>query len=256
MTSTTTPTIPTTAIHVRDVAKSFGSGASATRALRGASASFPTGAITMLVGPSGCGKTTLLSIIAGLLQPSDGSVSVLDQDPFALPPSQRAAFRRTAMGFIFQQYNLIPSLTAAENAAVPLLAAGVPRAAALARAAHILASLGLPDRIHSLPRTLSGGQQQRVAVARALVHNPRVILCDEPTAALDAASGHAVMRLLVDVALRPDCAVVVVTHDSRIFDFAHQIVTMEDGVITSIHHPRHHTSAPTPHPATTPEHHP
>jgi putative ABC transport system ATP-binding protein len=153
---------------------------------------------------------------------------------FAMQDDEQVAFRRRHMGFIFQQYNLLPSLSAAENAAVPLLAAGVARGQAVRRAADALRSLGLEQKIDSLPRTLSGGQQQRVAVARAIVHEPRVILCDEPTAALDGVSGRAVMDMMAAAAVRPDRAVLIVTHDSRIFDFAHQIVHMEDGRITHV----------------------
>lgn len=222
------------AIEVRNVEKEFGSGGSAAKALRGASIAVPLGQITMLVGPSGCGKTTLLSIIAGLLKPTSGAVSVLGADMFAMQDDVQVAFRRRHMGFIFQQYNLLPSLSAAENAAVPLLAAGAARGQAVRRAADALRSLGLEQKIDSLPRTLSGGQQQRVAVARAIVHEPRVILCDEPTAALDGVSGRAVMDMMAAAAVRPDRAVLVVTHDSRIFDFAHQIVHMEDGRITHV----------------------
>jgi putative ABC transport system ATP-binding protein len=224
----------TPAITVSGIEKEFGSGASAARALRGATLTVPFGSITMLVGPSGCGKTTLLSIIAGLLRPTSGSVAVLDQDMFAMTDSAQVAFRRKNIGFIFQQYNLLPSLSATENAAVGLLAAGINRKVAFGRASGVLSTLGLEKKLDSLPRTLSGGQQQRVAVARALVHEPRIVLCDEPTAALDGKSGRAVMEMMAAVAVRDDRAVLIVTHDSRIFDFAHQIVHMEDGQITEI----------------------
>jgi putative ABC transport system ATP-binding protein len=224
----------TPAITVSSVEKEFGSGVSAARALRGATLTVPFGSITMLVGPSGCGKTTLLSIIAGLLRPTSGSVTVLDRDMFAMSDSTQVGFRRKNMGFIFQQYNLLPSLSTAENAAVGLLAAGINRKAAIAKASGVLSRLGLEKKLDNLPRTLSGGQQQRVAVARALVHEPRIVLCDEPTAALDGKSGRAVIEMMAAVAVRDDRAVLIVTHDSRIFDFAHQIVHMEDGQITQI----------------------
>ena len=229
-----TPVSSSAAIHVNEVEKEFGSGSGAARALRGATLSVPFGSITMLVGPSGCGKTTLLSIIAGLLRPTRGSVAVLDQDMFAISDSEQVEFRRRNMGFIFQQYNLLPSLSAAENAAVGLLAAGVERREAVRRASETLRSLGLEQKLDSLPRTLSGGQQQRVAVARALVHEPRIVLCDEPTAALDGKSGRAVMEMMSAIAVRDDRAVLIVTHDSRIFDFAQQIVHMEDGQISAV----------------------
>jgi putative ABC transport system ATP-binding protein len=135
------------------------------------------------------------------------------------------------VGFIFQQYNLLPALTAAENAAIPLLAAGVERSSALARAEATLEQIGMKDHTHKLPRQLSGGQQQRVAIARSLVHNPDLIVCDEPTAALDAKTGHAVMEILREVANSPERAVVVVTHDSRIYEFADRVLEMSDGRI-------------------------
>ena len=135
------------------------------------------------------------------------------------------------LGFIFQQYNLLPALTAAENAAVPLLAAGIKRGTAVEKAVALLEKLGLGGRVHSRPNQLSGGQQQRVAIARAVIHEPRLLVADEPTAALDAESGHAVMELLRASAVRPDRAVIVVTHDSRVFQFGDRIAHMNDGRI-------------------------
>ena len=155
----------------------------------------------------------------------------LGQNLDQLSGSDSIVFRRKNLGFVFQQYNLLPALTAAENAAVPLLAAGVPRKRAVDQASALLADLGLDQRLHALPSQLSGGQQQRVALARALVHEPRLIVCDEPTSALDHETGHAVMDLLTKVAVRDDRAVIVVTHDSRVFDFADRIAHMDDGRI-------------------------
>jgi putative ABC transport system ATP-binding protein len=140
-------------------------------------------------------------------------------------------FRRQNLGFVFQEYNLLPALTAAENVALPLLAAGVGRRSAVERGRQLLESLGVGARADALPAELSGGQQQRVALARALVHEPRLIVCDEPTSALDAETGQRVMELLAQVAVRPERAVLVVTHDSRIFDFASAIAHMNDGRI-------------------------
>jgi putative ABC transport system ATP-binding protein len=185
--------------------------------------------MTLLVGPSGCGKTTLLSVIAGLLNPTEGSIRVLNQDMRGLSGGASVEFRRSNLGFVFQQYNLLPSLTAAENAAVPLLAAGMSRSKAVAQSSEVLAELGLSAKLQSKPSQLSGGQQQRVALARALVHSPRLIVCDEPTAALDHETGHNVMDLLKRVAVRHDRAVVVVTHDSRVFGFGDRIAYMDDG---------------------------
>jgi putative ABC transport system ATP-binding protein len=194
----------------------------------------PLGKLTMLVGPSGCGKTTLLSVIAGVLDATAGEVEVLGERIDALPGDRLVEFRRKNLGFVFQQFNLLPSLSAAENAAVPLLASGRNRRQAVERAAGLLERLGLADRIHAHPSQLSGGQQQRVAFARALVHDPRLIVCDEPTSALDAETGHQVMELLASLAVRPDRAVIVVTHDSRVFQFADLIARMDDGRITGV----------------------
>src|SRR5262245_9679853 len=148
-----------------------------------------------------------------------------------LAGSHANEFRLQNIGFIFQQYNLLPALTAAENAAVPLFAANVRRREATERGRELLSKLGLGNRIDALPRDLSGGQQQRVAIARALINEPRLVVCDEPTAALDGKSCHAVMEVLQEIAVSPERAVVVVTHDNRIFEFAHSITHMEDGRI-------------------------
>jgi len=220
-----------TAVSCRQVTKEFGTGDNRALVLRGVDFDVQFGEMTLLVGPSGCGKTTLLSVIAGLLDPTSGGISVLGQNVDQLSSSDSILFRRKNLGFVFQQYNLLPALTAAENAAVPLLAAGVPRKRAVDQASALLADLGLDQRLHALPSQLSGGQQQRVALARALVHEPRLIVCDEPTSALDHETGHAVMELLTKTAVRDDRAVIVVTHDSRVFDFADRIAHMDDGRI-------------------------
>jgi putative ABC transport system ATP-binding protein len=221
----------TYAVRCNSIEKSFGSGDTVVHALRGVDWDVPFGEISMLVGQSGCGKTTLLSVITGLLNATGGSVEVLGETPRRLDAAQANAFRLRNVGFVFQQYNLLPALTAAENAAVPLLAAGVERRAATQRGRDLLETLGLGRRVDALPRELSGGQQQRVAIARALNPEPRLVVCDEPTAALDAESGRAVIELLRSIALAPDRAVVIVTHDNRIFDFADSITHMEDGRI-------------------------
>lgn len=192
------------------------------------------GRLTLLVGPSGCGKTTLISIIAGLLNVSSGEVEVFGMPVHQLRGNRLVRFRAERIGFVFQQYNLLPALTAAENAAVPLLISGWARSKAVAKAAELLAKVGLGDRANSYPNQLSGGQQQRVAIARALVNEPQLLVCDEPTAALDAKSGHVVMELLKQVAVQSDRAVIVVTHDSRVFDLGDEIIEMADGrVVTS-----------------------
>ena len=219
------------AVSCRGVRKHFGEGPTRIDALRGVDLDARLGELSFLVGPSGCGKTTLISVIAGLLDRDQGELSVLGLRLDDLSPSERVLFRRDNVGFVFQQYNLLPALTAAENVAVPLLAASVARRAALQRSTALLERLGLGDRVGALPKTLSGGEQQRVAIARALVHEPRLVVCDEPTAALDHESGEEVMGLLASSAVAPDRAVIVVTHDSRVFHHAHAIAHMDDGRI-------------------------
>jgi putative ABC transport system ATP-binding protein len=222
------------AVVTRGVTKEFGSGPTRVWALRGVDLEVRPGQMTLLVGPSGCGKTTLISIIAGLLNPTAGNVAVLGEDLGKLPGGGLVQFRQRHIGFVFQQYNLLPALSAVENAAIPLLIAGLSRRQALAPAARVLAAVGLGDRLNALPAELSGGQQQRVAIARALVHEPRLLVCDEPTAALDAGSGQTVMEMLRRVAVQPDRAVIVVTHDSRVFGFGDRIVTMSDGRVERV----------------------
>jgi putative ABC transport system ATP-binding protein len=213
------------------VTKHFGEGENRVEVLRGVDLTIPFGEMTMLVGPSGCGKTTMLSVIAGLLNRSGGELTVLGRDLNELSGSDAVTFRRKNLGFVFQQFNLLPSLTAAENAAVPLLAAGIKKKEAVDRGRDLLHQLGLGARANAYPNTLSGGQQQRVALARALVHDPRLVVCDEPTSALDHETGQTVMELLTRIAVKPGRAVVVVTHDSRVFDFADRIAHMDDGRI-------------------------
>ena len=222
------------AVFSRAVTKVFGRGDTQVHALRGIDLNIRLGELTMLVGPSGSGKTTLLSVITGLLDATSGELVVLGQRPAKLSQQELILFRRNNLGFVFQQFNLIPALTAAENVAVPLLAGGVKRREAVARGEEFLATLSMAHRAHALPSELSGGEQQRVALARALVHEPKLVVCDEPTSALDGRTGHAVMELLSATAVRPDRGVIIVTHDARIFDFADQIAHMDDGRITSL----------------------
>lgn len=219
-------------IVIDGVIKDFPVGDQPIRVLHGIDVTIRTGELTYLVGESGSGKTTLISIVAGILFPTAGRVNIFGTDIYGLSDNDLVRFRLATIGFIFQQYNLIPTLTAAENASVPLIAAGVPRAEAIDRARELLDKLNIGNQADKLPRQLSGGQQQRVAIGRALVHAPRLIVCDEPTAALDARSGRRVMDLLREVALATDRAVIIVTHDNRIFDLADRILSMEDGRIT------------------------
>ena len=220
------------AIRVGGIVKEFPLGETSIRVLHGISAEVRSGELTYLVGESGSGKTTLISIIAGILYPTAGSVEVFGTDIYGLSDNDLVRFRLRTIGFIFQQYNLLPTLTAAENAAVPLIAAGMKRGEAVDRGRALLDKLNVGNQADKLPRQLSGGQQQRVAIARALVHEPRLVVCDAPTAALDARSGRRVMDLLREVALATERAVIVVTHDNRIFDLADRILAMEDGRIT------------------------
>ena len=233
------------AIRCRGVTKTYGQGNAAVQALRGVDLEVSPGELLMLVGPSGCGKTTLISVLAGLMQRDAGDCSVLAHDYREMGVNETTRFRGRNIGFVFQSFDLIPALTAAENAATPLLIGGVKRPAALEQTRAVLQKMGFDDRMmRSLPAELSGGQQQRVAIARAVVHDPKLIVCDEPTSALDTESGHRVMSLLRELALGEDRVLVVVTHDARIFEFADRIAWMEDGRITRIEHALSRESKP------------
>jgi putative ABC transport system ATP-binding protein len=236
MTAATAPDPTTLAVRCRGVTKTYDANGTRTTALRGIDLDVNTGELLMLVGPSGCGKTTLISVIAGILDPDPGhdDCRVFGQDLTALGDRRRTAWRGRHIGFVFQAFNLLPTLTAAENVAVPLLINGVGRREALERSEEALRRVSLGDRLRSLPKQLSGGQQQRVAIARALVHSPSLIVCDEPTSALDHETGHRVMELLREVAVGPGRALVIVTHDARIFEFADRIATMDDGRVVEV----------------------
>ena len=223
-----------TAVSCRGVTKHYGEGDSMVVALRGVDLAINAGELMMLVGPSGCGKTTLISVIAGVLDRDGGECVVFGDDPAEMSQRRRTLWRGRSIGFVFQAFNLIPTLNAAENVAVPLMILGQGRGAAVARGRELLETVGLGKRWKSLPGQLSGGQQQRVAIARALVHEPKLIVCDEPTSALDADTGHVIMRLLKNVALREGRALVIVTHDARIFGFADRIARMNDGRIVEV----------------------
>jgi putative ABC transport system ATP-binding protein len=225
-------TIPNSpAASARDIVMEFPNGQDRIRVLHQVSLDIPYGRMSFLIGPSGSGKTTMLSILSGTLTPTSGEVSVMGERLDSLRGDKLVRFRRRNIGFIFQQYNLIATLTAEENAAVPMIADGVAWARACATARDLLVQLGLKDHVRKLPRQLSGGQQQRVAIARALAHGPALVVCDEPTAALDAAAGQTVMGLLQQATADPNRAVLVVTHDDRIYRFADRILEMEDGRI-------------------------
>jgi putative ABC transport system ATP-binding protein len=222
------------AVGIRGVTKHFGTGDQRVQALGGVDWEVYKGQMSLIVGPSGCGKTTLLSVIAGILDADGGEVTIFGSEITAMRDREKTRFRARRIGFVFQQYNLLPALTAAENAAIPLVIAGWKREKAVDRARGVLHSLGMAKKTESLPSQLSGGQQQRVAISRALVHDPSLLVCDEPTAALDHESGLTVMELLREAAVRPDRAVVVVTHDNRVFHFGDRIAHMDDGRIVEV----------------------
>lgn len=222
------------AVRCRGVTKTYGTGDAKVVALRGVDLEIRCGELLMLAGPSGCGKTTLISIIAAILEPDSGMCEVLGHDPQHLSQSERAHFRGVAIGFVFQLFNLLPALTAVENVAVPLLINGVSRRRAEARARGVLEAVGLGARLSALPAQLSGGQQQRVAIARALAHDPKLIVCDEPTSNLDHETGRNMMEILRRVGRSRDRALIVVTHDTRIYEFADRIARMEDGKVVEI----------------------
>jgi putative ABC transport system ATP-binding protein len=225
---------PLMAVRCVGVQKSFTAGETAIHVLRGTDFCARAGEMTFLVGPSGCGKTTLISIIGAILSADAGTIEVLGTDIRRLRGGRLADFRLANLGFIFQQFNLLPALSATENAALPLVAAGRSTRASERTAATLLDRLGLGAHLDKMPAQLSGGQQQRVAIARALVHGPKLVICDEPTASLDAESGRTAMELLREVALVAERGVIIVTHDTRIYGFADVIHTMSDGVIEQV----------------------
>ncbi|NJM36739.1 MAG: ABC transporter ATP-binding protein [Akkermansiaceae bacterium] len=227
-------------VDVSKAEKTFGTGADSIHVLKNVSLTAYSGEILMLVGPSGCGKTTLLSAIAGTLKIGSGNITVFDQLLREMSSAALTRFRAKNIGFIFQQFNLIPTLNIAENVSVPLLIQGRSNSAAMKAARAALDSVGLADRWRERPTKLSGGQQQRVAIARALVHEPPLIICDEPTAALDSKNGEIVLDLFSNVARTPGRAVIIVTHDNRIFPYADRIARMDDGEILSITQQIHH----------------
>ncbi len=188
----------------------------------------------MLVGPSGCGKTTLISIMAGVLDQTSGDCLLYGHDLIRMESNAKTSYRGQSVGFVFQSYNLVPMLTAVENVAVPLLLTGRGWVEALQQAEDMLRRVHMQDRLHFYPAELSGGQLQRVAIARALVHSPRLIVCDEPTSALDNVTGQEVLGVIRSMGVAQDRAVVLVTHDTRIFHFADRIAIMNDGRIERI----------------------
>lgn len=219
------------AIAVRELTKKYEEGATGTLALRGIDLDAHAGELLMLMGPSGSGKTTLLSIMGCILTASSGSVKVAGREVSGLTEKQLPALRLEHIGFVFQGFNLFPTLTAGENVELMLDLKGIPKALAKKRSQELLDQVGLREKYDSFPSDLSGGQKQRIAIARALAGDPGIILADEPTAALDSQTGRTVMEMMSDLAHNRGRAVVIVTHDSRVLNFADRIVRIEDGVI-------------------------
>lgn len=220
------------AIQAKGLEMVFPVGDQTFKVLKGIDLDIQTGDIELLMGPSGSGKTTLLSILGGILTPTSGQVSLLGQTITGLSRHKLSKFRLQHIGFIFQGFNLFPALTAVENIQAILDLKGIRGRAAKKEALKLLKQVGLADKTRSLPRDLSGGQKQRVAIARALAGKPKLILADEPTAALDSQRGHAIMELLRKLAKEEGCTVLMVTHDARIMDIADRVVYVEDGLIT------------------------
>lgn len=226
--------MPEISIDCQNLKKSYGTAGATMQALKGLSLEVNSGETMMIVGPSGCGKTTLISIIAGTLRFEHGYCRVLDEDLTKLDDEELVKWRGREIGFVFQSFNLVPTLTVAENIAVPLLIQKHPINGALDRATEMLKLVGLGDRSASRVTELSGGQQQRVAIARALIHHPRLIVCDEPTSALDAHTGTLVLELLKRISREQGTTLLIVTHDHRIKKYADRIAEIEDGIVKRI----------------------
>jgi putative ABC transport system ATP-binding protein len=222
---------PEYALEAEKIEMVYQNGEQPFRALKGVDLKIRSGDIQLLMGPSGSGKTTLLSILGGILTPTSGQVYLLGQEITGLSRHRLAQFRLQNIGFIFQGFNLFPALTAAENIEAALDLKGVRGREAHVQAHKLLAQVGLADKAHTLPEDLSGGQKQRIAIARALAGKPRLIMADEPTAALDSHRGRAIMELLRSLAKEEGCTVIMVTHDPRIIDIADRVVAVEDGEI-------------------------
>lgn len=225
------PVPKTKAITARNVEMVFQSGTERFQALKGINLTVQSGDIQLLMGPSGSGKTTLLSILAGILTPTAGSVSIFGKEINTLSQAKLTQFRLQNIGFIFQNFNLFPALTAVENIELVLNVKGIRGRAAKHQAQALLEQVGLGEKANQRPANLSGGQKQRVAIARALTGYPRLIMADEPTAALDSRSGHAVIELLRQLAKKQGCTVLMVTHDPRIIDVADRVAYLEDGIL-------------------------
>jgi putative ABC transport system ATP-binding protein len=221
------------ALEARALRKVYAEGEAAMVALEYVDLDLHRGEMTLLMGPSGSGKTTLVSILGGILRPTSGTVSIDGRSLHGLDDRELSNLRLRNIGFVFQGFNLFPTLSAVQNVELALDLRGVRGSAARAQAAGLLDQVGLSSKLHTHPAELSGGQKQRVAIARALAGNPAILLADEPTAALDSHSAHSVMQLMQRLALDSGRAVVIVTHDSRMQTYANRLVGMTDGRITS-----------------------
>lgn len=221
------------AVKCSQIRKSFGTGDLRFEVLHGIDLEVKAGELLMLVGPSGSGKTTLISIIAGILSHDKGHCELFGNNIDAFSDAEKTKFRGENLGFVFQSFNLIPMLSNSENVVIPLLLNHMERHEAIKLAEERLDQFGLGDKVDNFPAQLSGGQQQRVAIARAVIHNPKLIVCDEPTSALDHENGALVLNHLREIVDKENRALIVVTHDSRIFDYADRIVHLEDGNIAS-----------------------
>lgn len=218
----------------KDIVKTFNAGEAEVKALQGITLDVYENELLMLVGPSGCGKTTFVSVLSGLLSFESGVCELMGEDISAMSDDTLTAFRGKNIGFVFQAFNLLPSLSAIENVALPLTVEKKKRAEALKRSKEMLEAVGLSGKEYVKPSGLSGGEQQRVAIARALVHNPKFVICDEPTSSLDHKSGQVVMELLRKIIKEKGASMIVVTHDNRIYKYADRIVHMEDGKIVKV----------------------
>lgn len=230
-------TEPNVLLEAKGIVKVFGSGAGEVKPLKGVDLKLRAGELTLLMGPSGSGKTTLLSILGCILSPTEGELTLAGNTTRGLDAEGLANLRRRHVGFVFQGYNLFPTMTASENVMLALDVRAVPVVDPPQHAVDALTAVGLAHRAKAFPAKLSGGEKQRVAIARALAGKPSVILADEPTAALDAENGRAVMALLSDVAQDPTRAVLAVTHDHRTLVYADRIIRIEDGIIVSEERP-------------------
>lgn len=222
----------TSAIIANGLVKWFGEGEARTNAVKSASFEMRFGELLYIVGPSGSGKTTLLSMLSGILRPDEGEVTVKGVDIWQLGPDALADFRLNSIGFVFQDFHLFPRLTTAENVAIPLILKRVAWNDAIEQARHYLDVVGLKDRADLPPVKLSGGEQQRVAIARAIVSKPDFLILDEPTASLDGDTGRHILEFVRKEVLNENRAILTVTHDARIFEYADRIMHMEDGRIT------------------------